>query len=303
MISALIGESNPRWKTWRRVAASWLLAAAFVLPPTGAAFARACVWKVTSGGHTLYLAGSVHALRGADYPLPAAYDQAYQASSVVAFETDLRKIQGPVLQKAMFLPRGSTLRDHLDPRVYAYILRVIANVHGSTTPEKKLEKLRPWAVAWLLQAPNGIDGVESGEGIDAHFLQKAVRTHKEIVGLVPLDEHIAVFGGMNDADSQAYLLLRFIQLDQESKVYQQMVSALKRGDAEAIDQSIRADYRDTPGLRQRIITDRNRRWLPEIAQWLGSGKTYMVIAGAAHMVGSEGVPALLRAQGFQVEQL
>ena len=283
-----------------------VLAAACFFVPAGAALARSCVWKVTGGGHTLYLAGSIHALRGMDYPLPASYEQAFQASSELAFETNLDqmgKTHGFLLAKAALLPKGTTLRDHLDPRVYAYILKVIANVHGSTDPAKKLENLRPWAVAWLLQAPGGIDGLSGGQGVEAYLIHKAAQAHKPMVGLVPLDEHIAVFGGMSDADSQAYLLLRFIQLDQESKAYQATVSEWKHGDIEAIDRSFQADYQDVPSLRKRLITDRNRRWLPEIVQWLGSGKTYMVVAGAAHMAGAEGLPALLRAQGFQVEQL
>ena len=272
----------------------------------GEALARSCVWKVTSGNHTLYLAGSIHALRGVDYPLPASYEQAFQASSELAFETNLNQVgktRGFLLAKAAILPKGTTLRDHLDPRVYSYILKVIANVHGSTDPAKKLENLRPWAVAWLLQAPGGLDGVTGGEGVESYLIHKATQAHKPMVGLVPLDEHIAVFGGMSDADSQAYLLLRFIQLDQESKEYEETVREWKHGDIEGIDRSFQADYGDVPSLKRRIVTDRNRRWLPEIVQWLGSGKTYMVVAGAAHMAGAEGLPALLRAQGFQVEQL
>ncbi len=290
--------------SWR-CAARWILLVASVWAMPRAGSARACVWKVTSGPNTLYLAGSVHALRPSDYPLPAAYDRAFQASSELAFETDLLKAgaNGSMLAKVAFLPKGSTLRDHLDPRVYAYILKVIANVHGSTAPEKKLEPLRPWAVAWMLQSPDGIDGVSTGEGVEAYLLRRAAQSHKQTTGLVPLDEHIAVFGGMNDADSQAFLLLSFIQLSQSGKEYQRTVSEWKRGDIEGIDRAFQQDYRDVPALRRRIITDRNRRWLPEIVQWLQSGKTYMVVAGTAHMAGDDGLPALLRAKGFQVEQL
>ena len=294
-----------------RIICRWLVVCGVVLAtevgPLGSeAFAKACVWRVTDGAHTLYLAGSVHALRGADYPLPAEYDQAFQASSVLAFETDMTqmgKTHGFLLAKAAILPKGSTLRDHLDPRVYAYILKVAANAHSSTDPAKKLEHLRPWAVAWLLQSPGGITGLSGGEGIESYLIHKAAQAHKPTVGLVPLDEHIAVFGGMNDADSQTYLLLRFIQLDQESKEFQQVVANWKHGDIDAINRATQEDYRDAPSLQRRLITDRNRRWIPEIAKWLGSGQTYMVVAGAAHMAGPDGVPALLRAQGFQVEQL
>lgn len=244
-----------------------VLAAACLLLSSAAAFGKACVWKVASGDHTLYLAGSVHALRGRDYPLPPEYDQAFQASAILAFETDLNqmgKTNGFPLSKAAFLPKGTTLRDHLDPRVYAYILKVIARVHGSTAPEKKLEHLKPWAVAWLLQSPGGLEGVSGGEGVEAYLIHKARQANKPTVGLVPLDEHIAVFGGMNDADSQTYLLLRFIQLDQESKAYQRVVSDWKRGDIAGIDRSVQEDYRDAEGVHRRLITDRNRRWVPEI---------------------------------------
>ncbi len=271
---------------------------------TVTAFGRSCVWKVTSGDHTLYLAGSVHALRGVDYPLPPAYDQAFRESSALAFETDLRKFNGGfLLEKVACLPHGTTLREHLDPQVYAYIQRVLATAHGSTSPEKKLEHLRPWAIAWLLHSPKGIEGLSAGEGVDSYLLRKAAKANKEIVGLVPLKEHIAVFGGMSDADGQAYLLYSFISLNQEDKAFQRTVRAWKAGDVDDIARSLDEEYREVPSLRSRILTERNRRWVPVIEQYLQSGKTYMVVAGAAHMAGNDGVPALLKARGVHVEQL
>lgn len=273
---------------------------------TGQSWGKACVWKVTSGEHTLYLAGSVHALRGVDYPLPPEYDQAFNASGTLAFEVDpaaTHEKWSRLLSKAEAYPHGTRLRDHLDPRVYAYILRVISNIQGASHPEEKLAHFRPWAIAWRLESPGGIDGISRGQGVEAYLTRKAINAHKKMVGLVPLDEHIGVFGGMSDADSQAFLLLTFIGLNQEDKAFQQMVGAWKRGDIDTVDRTITADYREVPSLRNRIITDRNRRWVPEIAQWLQSGRTYMVVAGAAHMGGEAGLPALLRARGFQVEQL
>ena len=49
----------------------------------------ASVWKVIApDGSTLYLGGSIHALRSTDYPLPAAYNRAFDASARIAFEVD-----------------------------------------------------------------------------------------------------------------------------------------------------------------------------------------------------------------------
>ena len=84
--------------------------------------------------------------------------------------------------------------------------------------------------------------MSGGEGVEAYLIHKAKQAQKPMVGLVPLDEHIAVFGGMNDADSQTYLLLRFIQLDQESKTYERNVAEWKHGDIEGIEKSTIDDY-------------------------------------------------------------
>ena len=66
-----------------------LLSALFLVPQAEAA--SACVWKVTRpDGKTAYLGGSVHSLRESDYPLPAAYQRAFNACSRIAFEVDER---------------------------------------------------------------------------------------------------------------------------------------------------------------------------------------------------------------------
>ena len=270
------------------------------------ASAKACVWKVTSGNQTLYLAGSVHVLRESDFPLPPEYDEAFAASSSMAFETDpdatAEQFQTG-LEHAAQLPKNVTLRDCVDPRTYAYILRVIAKVHGSTNPEKKIEHLKPWALAEMLQSPKGGDTLPHHEGVEGYLIPRGHRAHKHMEGLVPFKEHMAVFGGMSDTDNEIYLLHTFIHLDSTSSGYAANVAAWKRGDSNAIDRMFRADYQDAPSIRQRIIVDRNLAWMPKIERYLHSGQTWMVVAGAAHMSGSDGLPAMLRARGYQVEQL
>ncbi len=288
-----------------RLAAGTLALAALLWPGTPAA-AKSCVWKVTAGNHTLYLAGSIHALRAADYPLPPEYDQAFEASAGLAFETDPNVSPdqwNKALQSAGTLPHGVTLKDRVDPRTYAYLLRVIARAHGSTEPEKKLAHLKPWLISWILEPPGGgVPGLAHANGVESYLISRARGVDKPMTGLVPFAQHIAVFGGMSDADSEACLLLAFINLNTSSAELQRLLAAWKRGDTAAIDASIRAQYRDAPSLRQRVITDRNRAWLPKIDEFLRSGKTWMVVAGSAHMCGDEGLPALLAAEGDRVEQ-
>ena len=269
---------------------------------TPAARAHSCVWKVTApDGRTLYLAGSVHALRREDFPLPASYDQAFAASAGLAFETDLGtppEKWSAALEQAGRLPDGVTLRDRVDPRTYAYILKVASQVKGAAEPERQIEHLRPWALAFLL-TPQGFEGVSGARGVESYLAAKARAAHKPTVGLVPFKQHIAVFGEMSDADSEVFLLHEFIHLDAGSAEFGRTVAAWRRGDVEAVVK----DYEDSPSVRRRLLTERNLAWMPRIAGFLHSGKTWMVVAGAAHMAGPQGLPALLQARGYRVEQL
>jgi hypothetical protein len=61
--------------------------------------------------------------------------------------------------------------------------------------------------------------------------------------------------------------------------------------------------REYPAVHQKIIVDRNRRWLPEIERMIEQGESTLVVVGAAHLVGKEGVIELLKARGYTLEQM
>ena len=65
------------------------------------AHAQISVWKVSKDGNEMYLAGSVHVLKKSDYPLPTEFDQAFENSDKLVFETDIAKLQDPALAQKM----------------------------------------------------------------------------------------------------------------------------------------------------------------------------------------------------------
>ena len=122
-------------------AIAWLsLAFALASPfPARVEAASACVWKVTDpNGGTLYLGGSVHALRPTDYPLPVAYNRAFDASSRLVFENDPKASsqEFSYVLKAGQYAKGDSLKNHVDPRTYDYLRRFFAlrNVSGGKIP-------------------------------------------------------------------------------------------------------------------------------------------------------------------------
>ena len=295
-------------RTARRLVAGGLVVMLGLLGAVTAA-AKACVWKVTDAdGHTLYLAGSVHVLRATDFPLPPEYADAFNASYGVSFEfkTDEHEADdrwSQALDRACRLPDGVTLKDRVDPRTYAYLRKIVVKFHGSPDLMQRLDHLKAWYIGYRMDSPKGLTGASRRYGVESYLVGRAHKEHKKLDGLVTLDEHIAVLSDMSDADSEAALLLAFIHLDTESARFNATVSAWKQGDIAAIEREMAYEYGDAPGLRRRMLSDRNQRWLPKLETYLHSGRTWMVVAGAGHMAGENGVPALLRARGYQVEQL
>ena len=153
--------------------------AMFSLLPRNA-IASSCVWKVTGpGGGTMYLGGSVHALRKSDYPLPAAYNRAFEASSRIVFEDDPKagSREGKELLRAGTYQKGDALKNHVDPRTYAYIRRFFALVN---VPETEFAKYRPWLLNLLISSPS----YENSQlGIERYLERQAAAKSKRDVGL------------------------------------------------------------------------------------------------------------------------
>ena len=130
----------------------YLIALSAICLATEAQAATACVWKVTRpDGKTVYLGGSVHSLRESDYPLPAAYMRAFDASSRIAFEVDakaLKESSKSLVQNGKYRP-GDSLKNHVDARTYAYMRRLFELMN---VPEASFSQYRPWFIVLMLQS-------------------------------------------------------------------------------------------------------------------------------------------------------
>ena len=56
-----------------------------------------------------------------------------------------------------------------------------------------------------------------------------------------------------------------------------------------------------PEARATFFTDRNRNWVKQIDAMLRERKTFFITVGAGHLVGKDGIPAMLRADGYKVD--
>ena len=264
----------------------------------GASASAACVWKITGpNGGVVYLGGSIHGLDSTDYPLPSAYNRAFDASTALVVEEDLNISlrTAEKFYKTGFYNKGDSLRNHVDPRTYDYVRRVFAAAGMS---EANVAKCKPWMLIMMLWS-----GGTNELGIESYLIRRAHANHLPIYGLETFREHAEVLSGMSDKQAELVLLETFIPQAPGTDLHRQMLAAWRRGDADTIARIQRDAQRDLPSFGERLIAERNRNWIPKIEGYIRDRHTYFVVAGAAHMGGPDGVLAILRQRGYRIEQL
>ena len=63
------------------------------------------------------------------------------------------------------------------------------------------------------------------------------------------------------------------------------------------------DLQQEPELYKRLLVERNNNWMPKLDALFSRKGRSLVVVGAAHLVGPDGLLALLKAKGYRVEQI
>ena len=82
-----------------------------------------------------------------------------------------------------------------------------------------------------------------------------------------------------------------------------LIESWRTGDAAAVERIVLKDLQQEPQLYQRLLVERNRNWLPKLEALFAQRTRAMVVVGAAHLVGPDGLVAMFRTRGYKVEQL
>ncbi|NVK40211.1 MAG: TraB/GumN family protein [Oceanospirillaceae bacterium] len=260
--------------------------------------AEGTVWRVTgSGGNALFLAGTVHLLRPQDLPLPAVYDRAYEQADELVFETDLAELMNPATQlllaKYLQAPQGG----RLSGRVSADTWRLLSDFARSRglAPEM-LDVLRPGGVMLTLL---GVEMARLGateEGVDLRLYRRAAVDGKPSSGLEPLEQHLGYLIGMGEEDTDLFVRQMVEEFEASEQVLAPLIAAWQSGSEKALEQLLLDEMRGYPSLYERLLVQRNELWRPVLEAMLASPQTELVLVGAAHLVGPDGLLEMLRAQ-------
>jgi uncharacterized protein YbaP (TraB family) len=263
------------------------------------------LWKATSGAGRLYLVGSVHLLTKDYYPLNPALDVAFKDSDVLVEEIDLGEMMATENQMQMLvagmLPSGQSLDQVLTPATMAAVTK---RVETLGMPIEPLKRFKPWLLSLTLLGMEWQKaGFEAELGLDKHFYDRARADQKPVQGLETVAFQISRFDEMT-ADEQDRLLAETLkELDTQKTAVTALADAWKAGDAATVEKIVLQDLQSDPRLYRRMLVDRNRDWLPKLEAAVARGSKAFVVVGAAHLVGPDGLLAMLKAKGYTIEQL
>jgi uncharacterized protein YbaP (TraB family) len=266
---------------------------------------RDFIWRATRGQSVVYLVGSVHLLSKDYYPLSPALDKAFKECDLLVEELHLGEMaevesQMMILMRGM-LPSGQTLDKVVTPATFAL---VSARVKALGLPIEPLTRFKPWALALtLLGLEWQAAGFDAELGLDKHFFDQAVAAGKEVQGLETIEFQISRFDELSMAEQDRMLASTLRELETEKASVTTLADAWKAGDAPTVERIVLQELRKEPAMYQRLLVERNKNWLPKIeALFDRKGRTFVVV-GAAHLVGSDGLLAMLKARGYSIEQL
>jgi len=271
----------------------------------GPALADAPVWALRGEHNTVYLAGSVHLQKRADAGLPANLRRAYASAGSVVLELDLDDLdptaaQSWVLQHGV-LDDGRHLRDVVGADVYA---RTGAAADSIGVPVAMLDRFEPWTAALtLVQLRYAALGYDPDAGIDQQIEAVAQRDGKPVRGLETLDEQLGALDGLSYADQSRFLAMTVDELDTMDEETDQLLAAWRAGDSRELARILGEEYERFPQLYRALVTDRNRRWMDRIAPLLHEERDVLIVVGALHLVGRDGLLELARSRGWQPREV
>jgi uncharacterized protein len=272
------------------------------------------LWKVSDADNALYLLGSFHLLKPGDYPLSPDVQAALDDAEEVVFELSPEELASPALglQMAQAAARtdGSTLDSQIGPELADKLSRWArdnaAHLRRTGLSPEVLQLFKPWFAGLMVSVVELTkQGLDPALGLDRHFMARAAEAGKATAALETGAEQVAVFAGMHEREQLQMLAEALDQAAAGPAEIERMHRQWREGDAEGLWNGLALQLkRDYPQLYRRINVDRNDAWMPQLVERLEARDgDALVVVGALHLLGDDGVVEKLRARGYRVERI
>ncbi len=266
--------------------------------------AHPVVWHIKGphgGQATLF--GSLHMLpANTDWLTPDIW-HAIARADVFVFEvaTDApsRTVLDSLIDAHGRLPDGQSLRTLLPPDVQSDYDAAIATAHLSSDVT---DHEQPWLVSLQLTLADSMNkSYFPDAGVDYVLTNWARQYHRSVRYLETVDEQFQMLVPTDNSLHLDEFESGLKRIGHTQNDLDPLISAWSQGDEQELGALMDVSFAANPQAKKTLVTDRNRRWAGQIEKMLDEYRNFFITVGAAHLAGPDGVPALLRADGYEVD--
>lgn len=265
------------------------------------------LWRVTSDTTTVYLLGSIHVAQMELYPLNNTILDTFKRAKYLVVEADIKNMNdekmNEVTKSKGSLSDTQTLRDVISDKLYR---QTVTRATMYRYPTEKINMMKPWLAGITLNLIQVYRlGYDSQYGIDLFFLNEA-GYDKEIIELESPIFQIDLLNNLSVDEQELFLEMMLVPDAKARFQYKSLYKYWKSGNVLKLEKYIHSTFTKKEAylsIYNKLIVERNRTMSAKIAEFLKTYDVYFIVVGAGHLVGNDGIPALLKAKNFTIKQL
>lgn len=260
------------------------------------------MWRVEAGPTTFYFLGTFHLLTEAIEWMSPEIVAAFDASDNLVLELSPDQqssgLIAYLISQKGYYKGGRTLKDELGEEEY---LRLVEQASMLGFPEPMIRKFKPWyaAVALTVQFSQ-IHDFNPAYGVEIVLSREARNANKTVSGLESADEQLSALAELPMEIQVKMLSETLDELDSLPELWGSMITAWLNADLAALEDLMFQFLRTEPEVYNRLITERNRKWLGRIKPLMGSEESFLIAVGAAHLIGPDSLLRMMADEGFAV---
>lgn len=260
------------------------------------------LWRVTAdgaagAGHTSYVLGTMHTAGTEVIDTLAGLTEALECATVVYGEVSSSDMAlTPATMACAIAPSDSTLQRLLSPAALDSVCRYVStfDVDGARTLEA-LGRFKPAMLDAYLEVRRSSASI--GVPMDIALQHRATAMGKDVRALETAEQQVRMLMGTPIAEQLEALMESVRAPEAAQAVSDSLVAAYRCQDLEAIGRLLARGMREA--YAERMVYARNRAWAAVLVPEMRC-RSVLVAVGAGHLVGPEGLLAMLRSARFDV---
>ncbi|MBD59858.1 MAG: TraB/GumN family protein [Citromicrobium sp.] len=264
--------------------------------------ANPLLWEIARADGTTegWLLGTIHALPDGAEWRNRTVDGVVADADILAVE--IADVGDGRAMASAFLPLASSAgQPPLTARVPPEQRERLAELVGDTRYRlDDFDRIESWGAALIL-AQTVDSGADALNGVDRALIREFPRNRT--VELEGAHRQFEAFDSLSEGAQRAMLAAIVEESQADPAELRRPIDLYLAGDDAGLERLSHEGMLGNAEIREVLLTRRNADWMAQISRLLESDQRPLIAVGAAHMVGEDGLVALLEAQGYRVTRL